>query len=233
MTGHMKGSLPFELPVLDETLIVETSSQRVEETEIVISHEDLRQMEDVCKKELPELKSVIRLYKMEEEKAHRERRLKKFPKSLLQWRPEGGQMEPQCEDALTAIREGLQSTAVMHLQHVMETKQHSRDCLYVSKQHPTKRASIVYLASPSSVESKESGKMKFGVIDKIFQHSFASKQFTWVAVNVFEWEQFDSQCGLWWTENCTQQRTLSLLHKVSHPLTTAVENSIIWFLDVP
>ena len=149
MTGHMKGSLPFELPVLDETLIVETSSQRVEETEIVISHEDLRQMEDVYKKELPELKSVLRLYKMAEEKAHRERRLKKFPKSLLQWRPEGGQMEPQCEDALTAILEDLQSTTVMHLQYVIETKQYSRDCLYVSKQLPTKRASIVYLASPS------------------------------------------------------------------------------------
>ena len=71
MTGHMKGGLPFELPVLDETFIVETSSQRVEETEIVISHEDLRQMEDVYKKELPELKSVLRLYKMEEEKAQR------------------------------------------------------------------------------------------------------------------------------------------------------------------
>ena len=83
VTGHMKDSLSFELPVLGETPIGETSSQRLEETEIVISHEDLRQMEDVYKKELPELKSVIRQYKLEEEKAHRERRLKKFPKSLL------------------------------------------------------------------------------------------------------------------------------------------------------
>ena len=84
MTAHMKGSLSFELPVLGETPIGETSSERLEETEIVISHEDLRQMEDVYKKELPELKSVIRLYKLEEDKAHRQ--------SLLQWRPEGGQM---------------------------------------------------------------------------------------------------------------------------------------------
>ena len=75
--------------------------------------------------------------------------------------------------------------------------------------------------------------MKFGVIEQIFKHCFASKEFIWVAVNLFEGETFNSQCGLWWAEESTQQRILIPLPKVSHPLTTAIDNSIVWFLDVP
>lgn len=221
MTGLMKGSLPFQLSFHDEM----TLPQSVVKSEFVIPNEDLRHMEQVYREGVPELQSALNLFQMEQEKARKERRLKKFPNSLLHWRPEAGQMEPQCEAALTALREGLQPTALMLLQHRSDTKQHSHDLLYISKQHPTKTPSIVCFLSETLV--------KFGVIAQIFKHSFVSKEFIWVAVSLFQGEKFDSQCGLWWAEESTQQRILIPLPKVSHPLTTAVENSIIWFLDVP
>lgn len=229
----MKEHLPFELPCAEENAVLETSRGSLVDSLIDLPTEDLKQMENIYRCEIPELQSVVKLYKTEEEKARKERRLNKFPKSLTQWRPEGGQMEPQCEVVLNAINGGLQFTAVMYPQHIIETKQHSRDCLYVSKQHPTKRPSIVYFPFPSSVESKDSGTKRFGVIEQIYKHSFASKEFMWSAVNLFKEEQFDSQCGLWWSENSTQQIILILLDKVSHPLTIATDNSTIWFLDVP
>ena len=202
-----------------------TLPQSVAKSEFIISNEDLRYMEHVYRKDVPELQSAINLFQMEQEKARKERRLKKFPNSLLHWRPEAGQMEPQCEAATTALREGLQPTALMLLQHRNDTKQHSRDLLYVSKQHPTKTSSIVCFPFETLV--------KFGVIEQIFKHSFVSREFIWVAVSLFEREKFDSQCGLLWAEGSTQQRILIPLPKVSHPLTTSVENSLIWFLDVP
>ena len=55
----------------------------------------------------------------------------------------------------------------------------------------------------------------------------------WVSVLPYEGEKFDSQCGLWWAQESLQQRIIILLSRVSHPLTTAVDNSVIWFLDVP
>ena len=221
MTGLMKGGLPFELSFHDETAL----PQSVVKSEFIVSNEDLRHMEQVYRKDVPELQSAISLFQMEQEKARKERRLKTFPNSLLNWKPEAGQMEPQCEAALTALREGLQPTALMLLQHRSDTKQHSHDLLYISRQHPTKTPSIICFLFE--------GLLKFGVIEQIFKHSFVSKEFIWVAVRLFEREKFDSQCGLWWAEESTQQQILIPLPKVSHPLTTAVENSIIWFLDVP
>ena len=50
---------------------------------------------------------------------------------------------------------------------------------------------------------------------------------------LYEGEKFDSQCGLWWAQEAMQQRIIILLSRVSHSLTTAVDNSVIWFLDVP
>lgn len=49
--------------------------------------------------------------------------------------------------ALTALREGLQPTALMLLQHRGDNKLHSHDLLYISKQHPTKTPSIVSFLS--------------------------------------------------------------------------------------
>jgi len=148
-------------------------------------------MEQVYIKNFPELQSAMNLFQMEQNKACKEQRLKQFPNSLLHWRPVGGQMEPQCEAALTALHEGLQPTVVLLLQHRSNTKQHSHDPLYVSKQHPTK--------TPNTL-------MKFGVIEQIFKHPFVSKEFIWVAVSLFQREKFDSHCGLWWEEESTQQR---------------------------
>lgn len=88
-------------------------------------------MEHANASEIPELDFVVKLYNNEKEKARREQRLKKFPKSLTQWRPEGGQLEPQYEVVLNAVHEGLKSTATLYPQHLMETKKHSHDCLYV------------------------------------------------------------------------------------------------------
>ena len=186
-------------------------------------------MEHANASEIPELDFVVKLYNNEKEKARREQRLKKFPKSLTQWRPEGGQLEPQYEVVLNAVHEGLKSTATLYPQHLMETKKHSHDCLYVSKQHRTKRPSIVYFKCPS-LASEGSRNITFGVIEQIYKHSFASKEFMWAAVSVFKEKQFDSQCRLWWSENSTQQRNIILLDRISHPLTTATENSKIWFL---
>ena len=66
----------------------------------------------------------------------------------------------------------------------------------------------------------------------IFKHSFASKDYVWVALNTFKGEQFDTKNGLWWAENATDQRMVILLANVSPPLTVATEDSTIWFLDV-
>lgn len=171
------------------------------------------------------MQSVIKLYEMEQEKARRERRLKKFPKSISQWKPQGGKLEAWAEEVLTALHTGLHSTAVVFLQHCSAAKQHSREYLYVSKQHPSKRGSIVYF-------TKETRGKKFGEIRQIFKHSFASKDYVWVALNTFKGVQFDTKNGLWWAENAIDQRMVILLTNVSPPLTVATEDSTTWFLDV-
>ena len=109
MTGLMKSTLPFELPLN----VDESSAKSVIENEFILCNEDLRHMEYVYRKEVPELPSVLKLFQMEQEKARKDHRLKNFPRSLTHWRPEAGKMEPQCEKALTAISEGLQPTAIL------------------------------------------------------------------------------------------------------------------------
>ena len=105
---------------------------------------------------------------MEQGKACKEGRLKKFPNSLLHWRSEASQIEPQCEAPLTALCEGLQPRALMLLQHRSDTKQHLHDLLYISKQHPT----IVCFLFETLV--------RFGLIKQIFKHSFVSKKSVWL-----------------------------------------------------
>ena len=109
MTGLMKSTLPFELPLN----VDKSSAKSVIENEFILCNEDLRHMEYVYRKEVPELPSVLKLFQMEQEKGRKDRRLKNFPKSLTHWRPEAGKMDPQCEKALTAISEGLQPTAIL------------------------------------------------------------------------------------------------------------------------
>ena len=78
----------------------------------------------------------------------------------------------------------------------------------------------------SLTEKDKPAVTKFGVIEQIFQHSFTSKKFMWVSVLLYEGEKFDSQCGLWWAQEAMQQRIIILLSRVSHPLTTTVDNSV-------
>ena len=69
--------------------------------------------------------------------------------------------------------------------------------------------------------------MKFAVIDHLFKHSFASKDFMRATLKIFGNEQFDSESGLWWAEKSTQQRMVIILSNVSTPLTTATEYSTV------
>ena len=56
----------------------------------------------------------------------------------------------------------------------------------------------------------------------------------WAALKIFDNEQFDSESGLWWAGNSTQQRMVIFLSNVSSPLTTATEDATIWLVpDVP
>ena len=167
MTGLVKSTLPFESPLN----VDESSAKSVIENEFILCNEDLRHMEYMYRKEVPELQSVCKLFQMEQEKARKDRRLKNFPKSLTYWRLEAGKMEPQCEKALTAISEGLQPTAILYSQYPSERKQHSHDCLYTSKQHPTKRPSIVCFPY-SLMEKDKPAVTKFGVLEQIFQHYY-------------------------------------------------------------
>ena len=226
MTGLIKDELPFESPPVEEDCEDGTSNENPVGISFELSNEVLKQMEDTYKTEIPEFQSLTRMYNMEREIARRDRRLRNFPKSLSQWQPEGGQLDPHCEVLLNAIHSGPQTTAVVFPQHLKDTKQHSRDLLYVSRHHPTKRPSVVFFHHPSS------GKLKFGEVENIYKHSYALKEYMWATLNLFDGEQFDSRSGLWWSENSMGQKMPVLLCQVSHPLTIANEDSSVWFLDV-
>ena len=92
--------------------------------------------------------------------------------------------------------------------------------------------SIVYCSSPGSGAYQTSQEINFGVIERLYQHSFAEKLFMWAAVSLYTEPRFDASCGLWCSENKTEKRILVLLRGISHPLTVAHDSNIIWFLDV-
>ena len=134
-----------------------------------LSIEECQQMENIYKMGIPEFQSLTLLYNMERETAHRQQRLKRFPKCLSQWQPEGGPLDPHLQPLLDSIHSGPRPTAIAFTQCLTESKQHSRESFYVSRQHSAKRPSVVSFRHPST------GKLKFGEVDKIYQHSYALK----------------------------------------------------------
>ena len=134
-----------------------------------LSIEECQQMENIYKMGIPEFQSLTLLYNMERETAHRQQRLKRFPKCLSQWQPEGGPLDPPLQPLLDSIHSGPRPTAIAFTQCLTESKQHSRESFYVSRQHSAKRPSVVSFRHPST------GKLKFGEVDKIYQHSYALK----------------------------------------------------------
>jgi len=127
---------------------------------------------------------------------------------------------------------GPQSKARVYEQYSLETKQHSHSYLYISKEHHNKRPSVVYYSLPCSGASQASQEMNFGVIQWLYQHSFAEKSFMWTAVSLYMEPCSDASCGLWHAENKTEKKILVLLRSISRLLTVAHDSNIIWFLDV-
>ena len=227
MTGLMKNiKLPFALPSEGEHRKDNKSSENSDGRSLDLSTGELQQMEIIYKMEIPEFQSLAQLYNMERETARRQRRLKTFPKCLSQRQQEGGPLDPHLQPLLDSIRSGPRTTAITFTQYMTETKRHSHESFYVSRQHSVKWPSVVFFRHPSTRE------LKFGEVDKIYEHSYVLKEYTWVAVNLYNGKQFHSQSGLWSSENSLGQTLLVLLHHVSHPLTIAIEGSTIWFLDV-
>ena len=103
----------------------------------------------------------------------------------------------------------------------METKQHSRGYLYISKQHSTKRRSIVYHVAPSSEAVTNPLKPRFGVIERLYSHSFAQRYFMWAAVSLYKEPCYDSSSGLWCLDDLFDHTVPVLLSSLSHPLTIA------------
>lgn len=131
MAGVLKENLPFELPPVEEDMTEKILSENQVGESLDLSVEDVREMEKVYKKEIPEFQQLIRMFSMEREIARRERRLKKFPKSLSQWQPEGGQLHQSCKALLDAIHSGPETSVVTFLLYFIESKQHSCDFLCV------------------------------------------------------------------------------------------------------
>ena len=217
--------LPFQLPPEAEN-VFDGNSQG---SSFDLSIGDLKEMEKIYQNVVSEYQSLLTLYGMEKERAKKQGKLKMFPKVFSQWRPEGSKYS---ESQLNAICARPQSKATTYEQYSLETKQHSHSYLYISKEHHNKMPSIVCCSSPGSGACQTSLEMNFGVIERLYQHSFAEKLFMWAAVSLYTKPCFDASCGLWCSENKTEKRILVLLRSLSHPLTVAHDSNIIWFLDV-
>lgn len=172
-------------------------------------------MKQVYKLEVPELQSLVTLYNMEKETARNQRRLKKFPK-FAQWIPEASDIQTTKESMV------VQPKIVMYHHYLLESKQHSRNSLYVCQEHPNKRPSIVYFSSPFEDSTQN---LKFGIIQTIY---------IWATVSLYkEPDHFDSSSGLWWSHNSFSCTIPILLSSLSNPLTVAYDKqSYIWLLDV-
>ena len=170
-------------------------------------YEDLNHMEYFYRKEVPELQSVVRVFLREREKVRKGWRLTKFPFSLLYWRPEAHKMEPHCDNALTAIQEGQQLS-------------HS-----VSSVRKWKQAALTWL--PSTIPRKD----PVLCVLKILWWKKTNLQWQsleLLTINLSALSYINEKVGrVYAAENTIP------LPIVSHPLTTAVDNSVIWFLDVP
>jgi len=228
MSGKISTKLPFQIQCEDESTERCGVIPQPEEQEL-ISSELLRIMEQIYLKEVPKFQSLMALYQIEKEKARKRGRLRGFPKAFTDWRPEASE-----SDAETAsILGGLQPTVLTYKEYFLETKQHSYSYIYISQEHPTKRASIVYHLDSDSIEARERLKnLKFGVIRCLYRHSFAQRVFIWAAISLFKDPQYDTKSGLWCSKDSIGQTVPVLLSSLSHPLTVATDKNFKWFLDV-
>ena len=195
-------------------------------TTTCLTNEELSHMEETYRREVQDYQSLLAIYKIENELARKRGKLKRFP-NLTDWRPEG--ISHSLSIAHLSILNGLQPAAVVYQQHLVTAKEHSRDYLYVSSQHPSKRPTIFFYRSPSEGGSTHK---RFGIVKQIFKHSFAEKEFMWVTASFYREPKLDDSCGLWCSKDSTRPVVPVLLSHLSHPLTTAVdEDCNIWFLD--
>ena len=225
----MKNKLPFELPCEGSDNVLSPSPLNgSSQGTIQLSKKELAHMEEIYKKEVAAFQSLWTIYEMEKDLARKKGKLKKFP-MFSNWKPEGSQLS---SDLHFSILEGLQPTAVAYQHYESEAKQHARNYLYISTQHPSKRPTTVFYSPPSESSSTTSSASRFGIIDKIYQHSFAQKVFMWAVVRFYKNTKFVPSCGLWCANDSFGKTVPVLLSHLSHPLTTAVDEKFqIWFLD--
>ena len=224
MSGKIGNRLPFELPADGDATMPPERQQGN------ISTEHLRSMEQVYVQEVPNFKSLMTLYEVEKSKARKQGRLKRFPKTLADWRPEGSL---QSDEETESILRGLQPTAVGYKEYFLDTQQHSHTYCYISKENSAKQPSTVYYRDSSS----EAGgtlceNLRFGVVHCLYQHTFAQKMFMWAAVSLYEDPCYNLKSGLWCSKDSFSQSVPVLLNSLSHPLTVASDGNSMWFLDV-
>ena len=220
MSGKMTRTLPFLLPSEGYS---PPQMGNIEGEQREVSSATVESMKQVYMVVAPELQSLVTLYNKERETARIRRRLKTFPK-FDQWIPEASDLQTRKETMI------VQPTVVSYNQYLLETKQHSRNNLYVCQEHPTKRPSIVYFTPPSEDGTQN---VKFGVIQTIYRHSFCQRMYIWATVRLYKEPHFDSSSGLWWSHNSFCHTIPVLLGSLSNPLTVAYDkHSNVWFLDV-
>lgn len=181
-----------------------------------LSNDHLAAMECLYKV-MPELQGFLSIYNSDRERARKKRKLRHFP-TFSRWRSEGS---PQPAGGL------IEDRVTLYHQHTADSKQHSTNCPYVSRQHHVKRASTVCLLDLSEAQKR------FGVVEELYCHEVANKKFMWALVNLYKDTRFDLGNGLWFSCKDNYGQIMPVpLNKLSHPLTIAVDDSFIWFLDV-
>ena len=115
MSGKISAKPPFELPTEDGSQTEECSAvqlhvhvQKGQQEDI--SSENLKSMEQVYLHEVPKFQSLLTIYEMEKEKARKQRKLKRLPKTFACWRPE----ESQSDEETASILGGLQPTTTKY-----------------------------------------------------------------------------------------------------------------------
>ena len=80
----------------------------------------------------------------------------------------------------------------------------------------------------------ERSKPLFGVVVKLFSHSFAQNTFYWAVIQQFAEPVFDSELKMWHVcvdVDHTYTSSLIMLPNLSYPLVVAVDDNEIWFLN--
>lgn len=226
MSGKISNTVPFKLPTEVHSQTEQPDERQTEE----IPSEHLRRMEQIYVHVVPRFQSLLSLYEIEKEKARKHGTLKRFPKKFANWRPEGSVLG---DEETESILGGLQPTALKYSEYILESKQHSHNYYYISKEHPTKRPSTVCFLDSSPEAGSHSKNPRFGVIHCLYQHFFAHKMYMWAAVSLYKDPWYNSKSGLWCSKDLFGQTVIVLLSSLSHPLTVARDRNLhIWFLDV-